>query len=413
MRKGIGVSPGVTVGTAYCIHEIFVNPDTRQLEPSEVRRELARFEKARDQTAADLRALARKVTRQVGSDKAAIFLAHETILADPALTAKVRDWIVDHHLSAPAALHNLLNEYTSLFARTKDEYLKHRLADLRDIVLRLSSHLSEVLQPETETLPDRLIVVADELLPSQVIMLGSREVHGIVTQGGGQTSHAAILARSRGVPAVTGVASILRQVKNGDRIVVDGREGHVIVNPDPETESAYRKLEREYVHLRDQLATNRDAPAVTADGEPLQLLANVNNVSDASAAYAMGADGVGLYRTEYLYLTHADLPDEEEQVQTYRNVIQASPNQTVTIRTLDIGGDKTVPYLGQNAREANPFLGWRSIRLSFEHPELFMTQIRAIIRAAAELQSSPKQVRMLFPMITTLEEMRRATRFVR
>jgi len=407
MRRGLAVSPGVAVGTAYCIHEVFVGADARELSPLEAEAEIQRYETARQKTAADLRALERKIRKQVGKQEAAIFKSHQTMLEDPALTTKIRSWILNHKQSAPAALHHLLSEYTSLFARTKDEFIKQRLADVRDVVERISGHLSHVLAADHHALADPLILVADELLPSHVVTLGSREVKGIVTQAGGPTSHAAILARSRGIPAVSGVKGILRQVKTGDRIIVDGRDGHVIVDPDAETASAFRKLQREFFHLKDELAANRDDPAVSADGEPVQLLANINNVADVEAAAAMGAVGIGLYRTEYLYLTHADVPDEEEQLANYRQVIAASPNHCVTIRTLDIGGDKTVPYLGHH-REANPFMGWRSIRLSFEHPELFATQIRAILRAASESPgASNRQVRILFPMITTLEEFRR------
>ena len=239
-------------------------------------------------------------------------------------------------------------------------------------------------------------------------MLGNREVRGIVTQAGGETSHAAILARSRGIPAVSGLRGMLKHVKNGDTVVVDGREGCVIVNPDAETLAAYRKLQREFFDLKDHLAENRHQAAVTADQVEVELLANINNLSDAEAALAMGASGVGLYRTEYLFLTHPDVPDEDEQYAAYRKIIAASPNQRITIRTLDLGGDKTIPYLGHD-REANPFLGWRSIRLSFEHPEFFATQIRAVLRAAA----GPKQqVRLMFPMITTLEEIRKVKSMV-
>ena len=410
MRRGIGVSPGVSVGAAYCIHEIYVNPETHRLEENQVRDELDRFDRARSATVADLRALQKKVSQQVGPREAAIFSVHETILHDPAFTAKIRAWIADDRLAAPAAVHQLLTEYTTLFARTKDEYIKERLADVRDVVIRLSEHMSDVLKPESPDLPGPLIIIADELLPSHVVVLGQRDMIGIVTQSGGQTSHAAILARSRGLPAVSGVSGILRQVKNGDTIVVDGREGVVLVNPDPETESAYRKLQREFFDLKDQLAENRDQPAVTADGDAIQLLANINSLTDVNAALAMGASGVGLYRTEYLFLMHADVPDEQEQFEVYRDVIRASPNNNVTIRTLDLGGDKTVPYFGHN-REANPFMGWRSIRLSFEHPEFFATQIRAILRAAADCDC-PQNVRIMFPMITTLEEMRRVRAMV-
>jgi phosphotransferase system enzyme I (PtsI) len=412
MRKGIGVSPGVVIGKAYCIHEIFVNPKTRRLAEDKIFAELRRFELAREQTAADLHALYQKVATQVGPEQATIFRAHESILRDPAFTAKVRARIVDHREAAPTALDHVLGEYTALFARMDDEYLRDRLVDVRDVIIRLSGHLSPVLAaPDATETSGPLILVANELLPSQVVALGKRDVAGIVTQSGGQTSHAAILARSRGVPAVSGVEGILRHVKNGDTVVVDGRAGTVIINPDAETESAYRKLQREFIHLKDVLAENRDRPAVTADGQPIELLANINNVEDARASAALGATGVGLFRTEYLFLTHPDVPDEEEQLENYRAIIDASPNHRVTIRTLDLGGDKTIPYLGHD-REANPFMGWRSIRLSFEHPQFFTAQIRAIVRSAIRPNGESADVRIMFPMITTLEEIRRVRAIV-
>lgn len=417
MRKGIAVSPGVAVGSAYCIHEIFVGPEGKPLAEAEVLAELDRFEQAVEKTAADLQALHHKVSSQIGKKEAAIFQVHQTILRDPAFVGKVRDFVCRQHRNIQAALQHVLNEYTSLFARTKDEYIKERLADVRDVIIRISGHLATIVPPGAEPAPaGPLVVVADELLPSQAVMLGNREVGAIVTQTGGQTSHAAILARSRGIPAVSGVKDIIRHVKNGDTIVVDGREGHVLINPDPETEKAYRKLQREFVDFKDKLADNRDLPAVTADGQTVELLANINSLADTRAAAAMGASGVGLFRTEYLFLTHPDVPDEEEQLTAYRDIIAASPGHRVTIRTLDIGGDKTIPYLG-HAREANPFMGWRSIRLSFEHPEFFLTQVRAVLRAAADYHDGPagdgpKQVRLMFPMITTLEELRRVRKMV-
>lgn len=413
MRKGIPVSPGVAVGKAYCVDEILLSVDAKQLADSEISAELARYETARDRTAKDLRALQRKVQREIGHEESAIFGVHESILHDSAFTNKVRTWIVDERMTAQAALHRVVNHYTSLFARTKDEYLKERLNDVRDVVLRLDNYLSNVMRRNEPHLKGPLILVASELLPSQVVALGEADVHGIVTQSGSQTSHAAIIARSRGIPAVSGIGGIRSQVNTGDTIVVDGRDGHVAINPDPEALAAYRKLEREFFHLQDVLAENRDQPAVTADGEQLELLANINNVGDAQVATAMGAAGVGLYRTEYLYLTHPDIPDEEEQLAAYRDIAAASPGRYVTIRTLDIGGDKTVPYLGRADWEANPFMGWRSIRLSFAHPQLFYTQLRAVHRAAADAKSAGKQIRLMFPMITMLEEMRRVRTMVR
>ena len=411
MRKGIAVSPGIAIGSAYVIHEILVNSDSKRLADTEITAELAAYETARDKSAVDLRALQRKVESQVGNEEAAIFAVHGAILRDTAFTNKIRNWIVEDRMTSAAALHRLLGEYTTVFAKTNDDYLKERLNDVRDVVIRLSGHLSKVQQLNESDFDGPLVVVTDELLPSQAVMLADLNVRGIVTQSGSETSHAAIISRSRGVPAVSGIAGILRKVKNGDTVVVDGRDGHVEINPNPETLAAFRKLEREFFDLKDQLATNRDLPALTSDDVELKLEANINGLPDAVSSVAMGATGVGLYRTEYLYLTHSDVPDEDEQYERYRDIIAESPNNNVTIRTLDIGGDKTVAYLGHNHQEANPFMGWRSIRLSFEHPEFFNTQIRAIVRAASEFPKGT--VRLMFPMVTNVEEVRKLRGMVR
>ncbi len=291
MLKGIAVSPGVAVGTAYCLNEIFVSPNTERLDEREISAELARYETACDKTAADLLALRRKVEYQVGEEEAAIFAVHESILRDAAFRNKIRTWIVEERMNAAAALHRLLEEYTILFARTQDQYLKERLTDVRDVVVRLSAHLSEVLISDSPPLQGPLIIVTDELLPSQAVALGGADVAAIVTQSGSQTSHAAIIARSRGIPAVSGISGLLKHVSNGDTIIVDGREGHVHTNPNPETLAAYRKLAREFVNLKDKLAANRDQPAQTADRVPLEILANINSLSDAESAAAMGALG--------------------------------------------------------------------------------------------------------------------------
>ena len=413
MLKGIAVSPGVMVGQAYCIHEIFVNPETKRLEEGEISQQLASFEAARDQTADDLRALRLKVEKQVGHREAAIFSVQESILQDQAFGEKILHGILEDRLTVQGSLHQLMQEYTTLFAQTQDSYLKERVNDVRDVVIRISSHLSDVLKSDSPALEGPLVLVADELLPSHVVALEDADVRAIVTQAGSQTSHAAILARSRGIPAVCGVSRILAQVNTGDTIIVDGREGHVLVKPDAETRSAYAKLEREFIDLQDRLATNRDQQAISADGIELELLANINGQEDARVAEAMGASGIGLFRTEYLYLAHPDVPDEEEQLQYYQRVIAESPGDKITIRTLDIGGDKTVPYLGHTHQEANPFLGWRSIRLSFEHPEFFASQLRAVFRASTLAEESGKELRLMFPMITTLEEMHRVRGMVR
>lgn len=406
MRKGIAISPGIAIGAAYCIEAIYVNPDQAKLNEAEVPGELARLDAAIEAVSADLRKLQARVDFQLGKEAAAVFAVHESILRDPALAGRMREAVRRERISSQEALRQLMEEYDDLMSHHSDALLRDRISDIRDVGQRLSVYLSDVLQGDPPELRGPVVIVAAELLPSQLFALGDREISAIVTSTGSQTSHAAIIARSRGIPAVVGVRDILSQVATGQVVVVDGREGVVIVGPEPETEAAYRKLEREYVDLKDRLAANRDLPAQTADGHPLRLLANINSLADAEMAVKMGASGVGLYRTEYLYLLHPDVPDEDEQAEVYGQLIAASPHRDITIRTLDIGGDKGVPYLGHGGRESNPFMGWRSIRLSFEHPEFFATQLRAILRAATAAQSQADiSLRLLFPMITNLEEL--------
>lgn len=411
IKKGLAVSPGIAVGTAYCFEDVYVDHASAKIAPEQISDEISRFEAARLKAIDEVRALAQKVRAQVDRNSAAVFEAHESILQDRNLCDLVLTAIQKEHHSAQAGLASAVSHFRGMFEKADDARLRERFDDIRDVVMRLTSHLSPVMRTDAEVLEGNLILVAEEILPSHVVMFGKRSVFAIVTEAGSETSHAAILARSRGIPAVSGVGGILKQVKTGDTIAVDGRNGHVIVRPEPEALAAYRKLEREFFHLKDELAHNHDVAAQTADGTAIHLLANINDIDGARAAKAMGACGIGLFRTEYLYLTHQSVPDENEQLEIYRSVVAAAPNAEVTIRTLDIGGDKTVPFVARHRAEANPFMGWRSIRLSFEHPKFFMTQIRAILRAAAKKRGEGR-VKMLFPMVTNLEEIRRLKRFV-
>ncbi len=407
MKKGLPVSPGVVVARAYCVDEALARREPQQLDLATLSGEIARFDGACAAAAHELDALVVQVTRQVGEEEAAIFQAHRLLLRDPALIGKVKSTILDRRLDAGTALHETLQEYTTLFSQVPDEYLRERMADLRDVMARIAIHLStQDGHRPTLDVNEPVILVVQEILPSQALAFERLPVAGIITETGGTTGHAAILARSQGIPAVSGLKGILREVRTGDLIALDGREGHVYLNPGPEVEAAYRKLQREYVDLRDRLIENRDQEPISADGTRVELLANVNGPDDAAMAVRAGASGVGLYRTEYLFLSHSGVPDEEEQLAAYRAVIEAAPNRRVTIRTHDLGGDKHVPYFGHH-REANPFMGWRSIRLSSEHPEFFQTQLRAILRAGRF-----GEVSLLFPMVSTLEEVHRLKRVV-
>jgi phosphoenolpyruvate-protein phosphotransferase len=406
MRKGVPVSPGVAVARAYCINERLARGEPHYLEVADPSGEVSRFTRACAAAGRDLDTLIARVGREIGEEEANIFRSHRALLRDPNLMAKVKNAILNRKVGARTALQEALEEYSNLFKQIQDEYLRERMADIRDVVGRILAQLS--LQDNRPPLApnEPVIIVAPEILPSQAVAFGQMHIAGIVTESGGATGHAAILARSLSIPAVSGLRGILDDVSTGDLLAVDGREGHLYVNPGPEVESAYRKLQREYVDLRDRMIENRDQEPVSADGIRLELLANVNSPADAGMAAQVGADGVGLYRTEFLFLTHPTVPTEDDQLAVYRQVIEAAPNRSVTIRTLDLGGDKHVPYLG-TLPEANPFMGWRSIRLSTAHPEFFQTQLRAILRAGVF-----GNISLLFPMISTLEEVLQLKRMV-
>src|SRR5438270_4575053 len=407
MLKGVPVSPGVVVARAYCVDEVLAQREPHQLDGAALSGEVTRFETAIAAAGQELDAIVTRVTQQLGEDEAAIFRGHRLLLRDPALITKVKTIILNKQIDARSALQEALDEYTKLFEKIQDEYLKERMADIRDVVGRIMAQLA-LNQPAAACLEcdEPVVLVAPEVLPSQALALQRLKIVGIITEAGGSTGHAAILARSQGIPLVSGLRGIHRALKTGDLVAMDGRMGHVYLRPDAETEAAYRKLQREYVDLRDRLVENRDLEPVTTDGTRIELLANVNSPADAEMAVRTGATGVGLYRTEYLFLTHPGVPDEEEQLAAYRAVLEAAPNHAVTIRTLDLGGDKQVPYLGSQ-HEANPFMGWRSIRLSTAHPEFFQAQLRAILRAGVY-----GQVSLLFPMMSTLEEVHRLKRMV-
>jgi phosphotransferase system enzyme I (PtsI) len=401
----------VVVGVAYCLDGPMGQSELQQLaDEASIPEELSRFDEALRIAAGELDGIVAKVAQQLGTGEADIFRSHLQMLRDPSLLSKVHDGIQSSRLTASSALQSVLKEYASIFARSGQELFQERMADLRDVFSRITSHLSDESAGDSALAKlgdgEPIVLVTHEILPSQAISLGEMPIAGIVTEVGGGTSHAAILSRSRGIPAVSGAAGIIAEARTGDPIVVDGRDGIVVLRPDPETMAAYRKMQRDFFELKDRLIINRDQPACLSDGTLVELLANVNTVADAATASLVGASGVGLYRTEYLFLTHPDVPDEEEQYDNYRRVIEAAPDRTATIRTLDLGGDKTVAYLGRQ-HEANPFMGWRSIRLSFEHPKFFEVQIRAILRAARH-----GKVSILFPMITTLEELRHVNRLV-
>ena len=406
--KGIALAPGVAVGRAFVVQARSAPPaDRLTTEPLVLEIEHRRFDMACQVSLNELRELVGRTEEQLGLESAAIFRAHALLLEDPLLLSKVKSLIVERSIRAEEAVELTREEFALMFSRVQDAYLQERLADVHDVFNRLVGHLGEGLPAPPEG-DDPLILVSQEILPSMAgRWLEKGRFCAILTESGGSTGHGAILARSLGIPAITGMPNLLQNVQTGHLLAVDAREGLVLGNPGPEALGAYRKLAREYASVFGRLVENRCQKSVTVDGQEIELLANVNNPADARIAFASGAVGVGLYRTEFLFLTHPTVPDEEEQVRVYREVIEASPGRSVVIRTLDLGGDKHVPWLGTQ-HEANPFMGFRSIRMIHKHPEFFRTQVRAILRAGTS-----GRIQILFPMISHLEEIRHLRREVK
>ncbi len=407
---GIAASPGIALGPAHCIHDI-PSPRTHEpivSDPATTLVELAAFESAVQRASNGLEDISRKVASQVGANEATIFKSHLSILHDQTLLEKVRRLISGQGLTSLVALRLVADEYERVFSSVTDQYLRERVADVRDVLRRLESQLTNVESHFSEPLNTPVILVAWELLPSEIVAITEHNILGIVTQSGGRTSHAAILARSYGIPSVAGVAGILDTVRTGDSLIVDGGAGRVFVNPPAETLRRYKRIQSKFERLWNRLADEPVRPVRTADGIGLELWANVGCVADAQEADRAGASGIGLYRTEFYFLKHPGIPSEDEQFAEYRAIIDACPEGPVTIRTLDLGGDKATSYFS-HSEEANPLMGWRSIRLSFEHPDLFLQQIRAVLRAAG---TTTRTVRLLFPMITELEELRLAHKFI-
>ena len=310
MFKGIAVSPGVVVGVVYRVDSVFAPGERQTLaDPTLVAGEIDRFDKAVAATSAELETFIHKIAQQLGQAEAEIFKSHLQIVNDLALLERVHDLIRSQHLTAISALQTVMQGYAATFSQIQQDHFRDRLGDIRDVISKIGGHLTVQpnLGPGTMATGDfdhqdqPVILVAHEILPSQAISLGNLPIAGIVTETGGSTSHAAILARSRGIPAVSGVIGITAHVASGDPMIVDGREGVVLIRPDSETTSAYRKMQREFFNLKDRLILNKDLPSISSDGAQVELLANINNVADAQSAVKVGATGVGLLRTEYLF----------------------------------------------------------------------------------------------------------------
>ncbi|HEY5976158.1 MAG TPA: phosphoenolpyruvate--protein phosphotransferase [Geobacteraceae bacterium] len=402
---GSAVSPGFAMGKIYLLSRRGLNDGTGVEKalprPEEHKRLQIALEKARIQTLY----MEKRVAETLSQEDAAIFHTHLMILEDRGFIAKIQE-LIEQDYGTTRAVQEVVGFYVAAFSRMEDPYLRGRSADMEDIGRRLVDALEGNDTPAMK-FREKRILVANDILPSDLATLDPDKILGIVTERGDVNSHAAIMAKSLGIPAVLGLEGALKYVGLRDEMIVDGNTGYVYLNPDEQVRTEYTRLQRDYSHRRQELAELRDVPAATADGGRVALRANIGLVSDIRVALANGADGVGLYRTEFPYMARKSFPTRSDQYQLYRKVLEGFTDQPVTFRTLDIGGDKGLPYFSY-PKEDNPFMGWRSIRVSLERQDIFREQLAAVL-----LASTHGRARLMFPMVSGIEEVREIRRIVR
>ncbi|MGF9798404.1 phosphoenolpyruvate--protein phosphotransferase [Brevibacillus agri] len=397
---GVKASAGVAIGKAFLLTAPDMQIKTVAVE--DAASEIHRFEEALERAKADLQQIALRVEKEMGAEQADIFRAHLLVLEDPELVDTVKDKITQEMTNAESALHDVAQAFIGLFEQMDNDYMRERAADIRDVTKRVLAYLLGVNFFHPGSLTEEVIIVAEDLTPSDTAQLDRRYVKGFVTDIGGRTSHSAIMARSLEIPAVVGTQTITSAVQPSTLVILDGHEGVVIINPSEEEIALYTRKQAEYAEQKAELEKLVHNPTITADQHHVELAANIGSPADVAGALANGAEGVGLFRTEFLYMGRDDFPTEEEQYLAYKQVLAGMGDRPVVIRTLDIGGDKHLSYLDM-PEEMNPFLGYRAIRLCLDRQELFRTQLRALLRASAH-----GNLKIMFPMIATLEEFRAA-----
>lgn len=400
--KGVGASPGVAIGHAYVIPADSPPVVRREIEPHEVGDECGRLTRALAETREELLDIREKLRAVRGGEEAKIFDAHLLMLEDREVIGRTCARIADELLNAEAAYFDMLTEILTPMDQIEDPYLRERAADIRDVKRRVLNNLGTRIGQPLGNLRQNSIIIAHDLAPTVTAELDKDRVLGFATEAGSATSHTAILARSLEIPAVVGLGLISDLIKHGERLILDGSEGLLIRNPTEESIEYYHHVAVGMQRKRARALRVRALPSRTRDGCAFQVHANIEIPREVEVANLFGAEGIGLFRTEFLFMRAGGFPDEEQQFSVYRQIVEGMAGRPVVIRTLDLGGDKmpTDPYA---AAESNPFLGWRAIRYSLDHPEIFRTQLRAILRASA---CGP--VRVMFPLITSVEELRRA-----
>ncbi len=397
---GIAASSGIAIAKAYRLETPDLAAEKRAV--ADVEAEVARLEAAVAKAKEELEAIKQHALEKLGEDKAAIFAAHLLVLDDPELLNPIKEKIQTERVNAEYALDETASFFISMFEAMDNEYMKERAADIRDVTKRVLAHLLGVTISNPSLISEEVVIIAEDLTPSDTAQLNRQYVKGFATDIGGRTSHSAIMARSLEIPAVVGTKTVTAEVKNGDIVIVDGLDGQVIINPSPELLAQYEQKRARYEAQKAEWAKLVHEATVTADGIHVELAANIGTPDDVKGALANGAEGIGLYRTEFLYMGRSELPTEDEQFAAYKTVLEQMNGKPVVVRTLDIGGDKELPYL-QLPKEMNPFLGFRAIRLCLEMQDMFRTQLRALLRASVY-----GNLKIMFPMIATLDEFRQA-----
>lgn len=398
--KGIAASDGIAIAKVFRLEE--PNLEVTADEITDVEAEIARFEDAIAKTVIDLKAIRVKAVMSLGEEEAQVFDAHINMVNDPELVGQTTEKIKTESVNAASAFDAVANQFVAMFEAMDNEYFRERAADIKDVKKRMLSHLLGVALNDPSSINEEVVVVAYDLTPSDTAQLDRNFVKGFATNIGGRTSHSAIMARSLEIPAIVGMGSILEDTTNGELVILDGIEGIIIPQPSEAQITEYKAKIQELKAMKEELKKLKDEPTVTVDGHHVELAANIGTPEDAIGATANGAEGVGLYRTEFLYMDRNELPTEEEQFAAYKAVLEEMKNKPVIVRTLDIGGDKELPYL-QLPHEMNPFLGYRAIRICLDRKDLFRTQLRALLRA-----SIYGKLYVMFPMIATLDEFREA-----
>ncbi len=400
MISGILVSPGFAFGQALILKEDPIVVSTRKITDEQIDKEIQNFIDGRNKSAEQLSLIKEKAEKNLGAEKAEIFEGHIMLLEDEELEQEIVSLIKGDKKTADAAVYSVIEDQAQALEALDDEYLKERAADVRDIGKRLLKNILNIPIVDLSAITEEVILVAPDLTPSETAQLNLDKVLGFITDLGGRTSHTSIMARSLEIPAIVGTTDATSKVKSGDFIVLDGVNNTIYLNPSESEIDKLKAFRNEYLQEKEELAKLKDLPAITLDGHQVEVCANIGTVRDVAGAERNGAEGVGLYRTEFLFMDRDALPTEEEQFQAYKAVAEAMGSQAVIVRTMDIGGDIDLPDMNLPKAE-NPFLGWRAIRICLDRKEILHSQLRAILRA-----SKFGKLRIMFPMVISVEEVR-------